>query len=404
MNRTVPRLAALLLAGLTPLLAACGGDGGGGGQELHYDQPAYAIQSIVWDDQGTTTYVAVLDTLDRSSTVALAGAREFAGYAPVDAFAGKLVIGSGETPILTRYAVADDGTWVDEATLGFGAYTSSSLDAVVYVDEGTAYTALATSDWVIWDPAAFAITSTLALPSEELPASRDGLARRRGYASEVRDGIIFQPYYYADDSYHAYTGVSPIAVIDAAAEEYLDVLDAPCPHLHITSRDEAGNLYFSNGQGSIAAAVLDEEHPRNCMVRVKAGEQALDASFTTTFAALTDGREGSNLFYIGDGLAFMNVYHAERDDLGPDTTFGDVDYSASYHLWTVDLDTMQAAPMAGVGYGGGQYTAFRVDDRVFVLMPAADYSTTAVYEIDATGTATHRFDVEGWAFKLMKVR
>ena len=150
--------------------------------------------------------------------------------------------------------------------------------------------------------------------------------------------------------------------------------------------------------------MLSAAEPRNCFARIKAGETALDTAFTTRFRDITGGREGSNFYYIGDDVALINVYHAERDTITADTTFADIDYSPNYHLWTFNLRTMQAAPVAGLDYGGGQFAAFRIDARTFIAIPSADYSTTAVYEVLPSGAAEKRFDTGGWTFKMFRVR
>jgi len=79
-------------------------------------------------------------------------------------------------------------------------------------------------------------------------------------------------------------------------------------------------------------------------------------------------------------------------------------YSSSYHLWTLDLTTMTAKIMDGIDFTGGQYVAFHLGERVFIAVPKGDYSSTAIYEVTAAGAAERKFDVQGWAFKMLKVR
>jgi hypothetical protein len=60
--------------------------------------------------------------------------------------------------------------------------------------------------------------------------------------------------------------------------------------------------------------------------------------------------------------------------------------------------------LEGIDYAGGQFTASRVDARTIVTIPAADYSSTAFYEITPELAVTKLFDVEGWAFKIFRLR
>jgi hypothetical protein len=66
--------------------------------------------------------------------------------------------------------------------------------------------------------------------------------------------------------------------------------------------------------------------------------------------------------------------------------------------------TKEAKMMEGIGFSGGQFVAFPIDGRVFLTIPAPDYSTTQVFEVTAHDGATKLFDVEGWASKMFKVR
>jgi hypothetical protein len=149
---------------------------------------------------------------------------------------------------------------------------------------------------------------------------------------------------------------------------------------------------------------LTPGHPANCFARNNAGETTLDPSSVTHFKDLTGGREGSNLFYIGGGKALFNVYHAERDALTATTPFETVDFSANYHLWTLDLNTGAAAMLEGIDYSGGQIVVTRIDDRTLITIPDADYSRTQFFEVTPDAVVTKLFDVEGWAFKTFRLR
>ncbi|HYQ14652.1 MAG TPA: hypothetical protein VEQ58_02810, partial [Polyangiaceae bacterium] len=72
-----------------------GGTEGSGGQA----PPLYAIESLLFGMQegdSSTSYVMLLDSLDRTEEVSLDDGREFPGYAPLDSVDGKLYAGSGE--------------------------------------------------------------------------------------------------------------------------------------------------------------------------------------------------------------------------------------------------------------------------------------------------------------------
>jgi len=381
---------------------AANAGGGGGGNS---GEPVYAIESLTFgmnEGDSSTSYIILLDSLDTQDEVTLDNGRELPGYAPLDTVGGKLYAGSGEQPIVTPLEIADDLTWNELETLSFINYTTAPLQGYVMVDSKSAFAVLNDQNYVGWDPTALTTGKVLDLPSS-IPQTRGELTLQRGYGHEIVDKSVYQPYYWADKSFQVYSQESQIAVLDAASSKFTSVIDAPCPHLHITTQDENGNLYFSNGIASIGSAVLDPAQPRNCMVRVKNGATGVDQAFTVDFKDLAEGREGSNFFYVGRDIGFFNVYHAERDDK-EDPAYSDVMYSANYHLWTLDLKTMTAKIMEGIDFSGGQYVAFHLGERVFVAIPNGQYTSTAVYEITAAGAAEKRFDVQGWAFKMLQVR
>jgi hypothetical protein len=60
--------------------------------------------------------------------------------------------------------------------------------------------------------------------------------------------------------------------------------------------------------------------------------------------------------------------------------------------------------LEGIDYSGGQFTALRLDGRTLITIPEPDYSSTAFYEVTASGGASKLFEVEGWAFKTFRLR
>ncbi|HEY0467404.1 MAG TPA: hypothetical protein VGC79_24560 [Polyangiaceae bacterium] len=399
----------LRLTGMVWAISGCASDPGdnpiGGAGNGGTDEPVFAIESLVFgqsEGESSTSYVLLTHSLETQDALTLDSAREFPGYAPLDAIGGRLYAGSGEKPTITGFDVSDELVWSQIDTVSFGNFTSASIEGNVLVDAERGFVALNDKNYVSWNPSTLSIGSSVPL-SDAIPSKRGALSVQRGYGHEIVGNSIYQPYYWSDDTFQSYSQQSQIALLDAAKNEFGAVMDAPCPHLHITTSDEDGNLYFSNGAASIASAVLDSEQPRNCMVRVNKGKSAIDSSFTVDFKELAEGREGSNFFYIGKGVGFFNVYHAERDDKS-DPAYGDIMYSPNYHLWTLDLKTMSAKIMDGIDFTGGQYVAFHLAGRVFVAVPNGLYSSTAIYEVLANGTAEKRFDVQGWAFKMLQVR
>lgn len=394
------------------LAAACSGDDGASTVDPPACDPAtatgslYGIATLVFDVDGTSnTYVALLPDLAARDTVTLDQAREFPGYAPTDAHEGYVVVGSGDAPTLTRYAACDDATWVEHETVSFGTYVTGLLDTSIYLGDDAALVPFDVTNWVAWNPSTFELGAPLGA-NPAIPLTYPGnaeLVANRGAGFAITGDSLIQPYYYASADYTLWSQDSKVAILDTQTQQLAATLDVACPHLHIAGQDAEGNVYLSNGQGTIARAVLEGDI-RNCFVKIAAGTRTVEADSLTYFEDLTDGREGSNVFPIGGGKALFNVYHAERDDLSGDPDPSVVDYSSNYHLWTLDLATHAAAPTEGIDYTGGQIVAYQIDGTTYLTVPAPDYSSTSVYEVTATGGVTKLFDVDAWAWKIFKVR
>jgi hypothetical protein len=368
-----------------------------------HDEPLYVIQSLIFGDEGRFSYVVLRPEIAAGPDVGLDDAREFPEYSPADPVGGKLAIASGEDPTLTFFSIDDDGVWSQDAQLSFANFTTQALAGNVPVSATKAYVPFDTTNHARYDLGTFTVAGEVGAPSD-IPLVRDGLTANRGFGQALRGATLFQPYYYADAAFQSYTRESFIGVIDTTTDSVAPSLEVPCPHLHITSADDEGNLYFSNGQGSIAAATLTPGAAPNCFARINAGTTSVDPSSIMLFRDIAGGREGSNLFYLGEGKALFNVYHAERDNLGEQAEYESVDFSSSYHLWTLDLATGESAMLEGIDFSGGQFTALRLDGRTLITIPEPDYSRTTFYEVTPSGGATRLFEVEGWAFKTFRLR
>jgi hypothetical protein len=364
--------------------------------------PLYAVVSAIFSDDGPTTYVSTIDSLDIDA-LDLDQAREFPGLATVAASGGKLFVSDAEAPEITRFSVSDRGVWREEGTISFANRLSEGGVSSVFVDGNSAYAPEDVVARIVWDPSKMTISEVREAASG-VPLERDGYAAYLGHDHMLRDGRVYQPVYWADDEGLSYAAISQIIVYDTDSDEVVTVLDAPCPHLHIASRDEAGNLYFSNGARSGTAPLFDKAAARNCVVRIKAGEDTLDEDYTWHFADVTEGREGAGFRILDGREAFFAVFHDEEIEITNDSDPWDVSLSAHWRLWRMDLETRAAEPIADIAPFSGQYLSYRFADRTFISFPSAKRESTSTQEILESGEVTTRFVSDGWAFDMIKVR
>ncbi|AKQ63766.1 MxcI [Myxococcus hansupus] len=367
--------------------------------------PMYSLATSVFGESGSATYVSVFNSLDVRS-LDLEQASEHSGFATIGAVDGKLFVGAGEAPELTRYTVFDSGRFQEAGKISFASYglATAPLYHNHFVDGTSAYMQLEESRRIVWNPEAMTISGPVASPG--LAAERDGLVVKASFDRGVaaRDGFSFQPFYWTDGSYYRFLPSSQIAVYSHADDSLVELLEAPCPGLDVATKDEAGNIYFSNWVFSAGAPVVDDTAPETCAVRIRAGQRAIDADWTRSLASMVGGRQTAAFRYLSNNVGVVAAFHDDSPTLSSSPTAADVTNGTHWKLWQVNLETGEGAPIEGLDWIAGGYYAFTIEGRTFLLLPTADYASTAVWELNGNGAAVKRFDTLGWAYQFVKVR
>jgi hypothetical protein len=395
-----------LLALLALVCSACSGDDTVRIDPLEpepgsAETPLYAISSLVFGPDDTSTYVSLLDSLEPQS-VDLGDSYEFAGSADLWVNGGQIFVAGSEERSVTRYELEGDEL-VERERLSFASYGLDSLGFWLnkFISPTKAYLLNGASEVIVWNPRSMEITGTIPLPELDAPA---GFRVFNGYsdrAAVVRDGKLYQTLYFTDESFFEYTPSSAIAVFDVESDELLEVLDAPCPGLDYASLDENGDLYFSAwvyAPGGAAALA----QPSTCVVRIPSGSDTPELAFT--LADVTGGREGGVMRYLGDGHALLSVLHEERVELSAETDPSAVAFADNWRFWSYDIAGGTAEPIESIGFNAGAQYSFDIDGTTRMLVALADYSATDIYDVTPEGEATKVIDTAGWAVRLFRVR
>ena len=389
----------LLLAAFgAALLPACASDGDRQPAPAGSSEPLFATSSVVFSNEGEHTYVSLLPHLE-SQQIDLGQAREFAGWSGAWSHGGKLFVSDGESPTITRYAIDDAGTYANEGDLSFLEHGASYADSV-FIASDKAY--VFAEDAVVWDPQALRIVKGFAIPEVETRAGAleySGL--RTGRGTVVRGNRAYVATNWANWTDYTVAEDSAIVIIDTDKHEIIDSLPVSCPYLDVASLDDDGTIYFSNWVYSLGPT-LQNGKAKACAVRILPGDGQIDGDWSLTFADVTDGREAAALRALGDGKGLISVFHDENADLALEpASLAD---SANWQFWIVDLTTLDAQALEGIGFHAGGFNTSRIDGRNFVLVPSGDYESTAAYEISKDGIAEPRWESPGWSTALVKVR
>jgi len=400
-------LTSLALLGLATGLAACGGgdDDGDGGGDGPVTGPVFVIANEVYTDSSSTSYINVLDSLDitqidPSKAIEIAG-----GRATIATHNGWLFVAPPDEPVIIRYEIDAARKLVETGRVSFANYGYETI----WIDEwGSTFISptkayLSNADdggVVVWNPTTMEITGEIA-PTQDLV--RAGLTIN-GSPPVVRGDRMYRAIFWSNWQAWETSTEQYVAVYDTTTDRMIDLVpESRCPGLsNRVARDEAGNLYFSNWVHNVSETLV-RGAPKSCAVRISAGADRPDADWTLPYADVTDGREAAMFSYIGDGKAMLNVFHDERATYDENTDPSALIGTANWRLWNIDPVAKTGAPVEGLDWMAGGASTFFLDDRVFVLIPGADYSVTTIHEI-VDGRASRAFDVSGWSYQFTQVR
>jgi hypothetical protein len=390
--------AAVLVAALASI--GCRSDGG----DLRDPASTYfPTMSVVFGEEGQNTYMSLLRSLDEQE-IDYEAAREFAGWADLWVQGDKAFVTDGEAPALTRYSVGTNGMLSQDGRLSFASYGSDSaaFSRNVIVSPTKAYLfVMAERQVVVWNPEALEITSTFELPAlEDRGAQRPYVTTDRG--AVVRGDHLYVTVGWGDWENYSLSNDSAILVIDTASDRVQDTLPIACPDLNVATIDDRGDVYFSNWVYGIGPALF-EGGSHTCAVRIRADADVVDDDWSLKFADVTEGREAAALRFLGDGKALVSVFHREEVDITPESDRYAMVDGQHWRFWTVDLDTREAEPVAGVDWHAGGYYSERIDERNMLFVPSADYSSTAALELFSDGTIEPRWKATGWVTRLFKL-
>lgn len=383
----------------------------GGSADAAAAPPLYAMMTQVYRTDDRSVFVSLSNTLDIKQ-VSLPEAREFNGVANLAAIGGRLLISDGEQPRITAYDITPDLKWQERQSVSFVNFPLSDNANFYYqfiLNDHTAYLPYDATKRIIWDPSDLSIRGVM--DDSSLALEKDGLMLEAGgNRNSVRyNGPVLQAFFYHDKDWFHHGSSSHVVAYDPITHKETKVIDVPCAGVSIATQDEKGNTYFSTW-GYLPTLVLYRQGPAPCVARIKP-DLTVDTAWTTDFTAQTGGRYINNFRYVGKGKAIANVLHHEL--LGADFTgayqpaIGDKigETGPHWRFWIFDIDLGTAKPVEGINVAIGSGAQFAVlDGRTFVFLPFDNWARTKVYELDANGAATERFETTGDIFKWIRVR
>lgn len=372
------------------------------------EEPLYALQTYVFTDDNVTSYVTLTNSLDIGE-LPPDEAREFPGYAFITAVDGKLLVSDGETPTVTRYEITPDHQWQELDAISFANQGvtggTAGFERHWFKDANTAYLTLDIRKRVIWNPTEMRIVGVMEDSALEL--ERDGLQLDATFNRQPRvmRGPVLKPFYYRDADWFVFGQTTPVAVYDPATNAEQKIIDVPCPALEVPSQDEAGNTYLSAWTYG-ATLGLYGLGPANCIRRIKP-DATLDEEWNPDLTAWTDGRPVKTFRYLGNDKAVATVLHTDElaiDFTQPYDEDDATELELHWRLWLFDLEAQTARPIDNIGAIDSAFLWSVFEGRTFVFVPYSDWSRSKVFELDAEGNATERFEAVGFVNEWIRIR
>lgn len=346
--------------------AAGGSAGSAGSGSSTEDGARYLVVTQI--DAGSDmrqSYLNLTSSFDGDTEIDPTQGVEIQGYTLPVVFDGAVYVPDPLGPTLTRYTVNDAGALVEGERLSFAALGVSGVsgEAIHIVSADKAY--LFDTDGlraIVWNPTEMSLTgSEIDLSALE----RDGyrpFVFMEDFNKKVRGSRLFAPIAWYDVDFNSRYSAG-VLVMDTESDNVVSVLDDDrCGDAWVSVAAPNGDLYFFPNAASAEEHGLSAETPRaSCALRINAGEEGFDPTFSLDLAAAAGGSPAAQgAAPDGESGFFFAAADAERyaDRENNDYTF--------WQLWHYDLETNEAEPVAEFPWWTGAIRYYDIDGRVIL--------------------------------------
>lgn len=402
---------ALCVAPALLLAAACVDGNGTPDAGPGIDGPLYALATTQFLPDGRVSLVGTVadpgaeDTFDDDTALEIGGSAAIFGSDGRSVFA----LGVGESPIITRYEVGDDGKLIegDEVSLANAGVASAFKrpGLVPFISETKAYWLDdVTLQGVIWNPKEMSYDGTFSIAEVE----RDGLTFELGERAVVRDGLLYIGGRYRDGELDPGVGVA--LIIDTTTDTLVEVLeDERCGDTTHIVEHASGDLYFGTGTlGAVQYALgRPADYPAPCLLRIPAGEQAFDADFHVALPDLVEGRPVGRLVAGVDGHAYLLALEAEEleEPLSEDTDLYAPYDATAWRWWTFELGGSGAASLVdGTDITSASGQVLHAGGRDYIVQFSFESGRTTLLAASEGGGLEKGLDLPGYPYGLVRLR
>lgn len=380
-----------------------------GGTEVD-DTPLYAISASVFGEEGNTSYVALLPSLDAGNSIDYSRVLEVGSASSIfgpqrGAF---FAVGVDEAPTVTKYEITADESFVERQTIDFSGYGLGYM----WRDPGLVPFLAANKAYVIdnrelmvviWNPAAMEILGSFSLAEVEDPAYP--LTRFEIDPTFRGDELVVLVSHSTEDDEGA--PYSSVMTIDTVNDRITGVVrEERCGGLWDSVKDSKGDIYFASGTWDAAQNRVfgGEVETAPCIVRIRAGESGFDPDYFVDASSIGGSAAGGIVSGGGD-TAYIKVLDETALPPIDAEDFDAVWGGEVWRWWRFELgSSAPATPVTGLPLSNGGGGELMVENKTYVRNATADFASTTLLDMSAEGEPSPGLTLRGYPYGIVRVR
>ena len=199
-----------------------------------------------------------------------------------------------------------------------------------------------------------------------------------------------------------------VLAIDPASDSVVSrVEETRCNSFSSASSAADGTTYFSPAAyyAPLRSLLGEQSGVEPCALRIMPGAESFDAGYGLDLSALAGGRPAGDLSLVGEGRAFLRVWHSE---LVTPLAEGNANWESvlqepGFQWWTWQLGAAEAEPIAGQ-QGSLVAPLIHVDGKTFTTTRSAADGTSQLQELSPEGELRPGLSGVGQILGVFRVR